>query len=215
MMMQTACPPGRRHRLATTLTAPAKHHHVSRRVQQQLFSEPAAAHVFDKLHAEALTLLRGSTTATVPDAEQLSVLDVFLAPLLSPSHLHPDALSQALQHIGHSVAASALRSCSRGDAERHIRSAVATAARNHKVSPLQVLAQLSLRYMHVRAAEGAALALVDLSEGRGDSADVLAAPLLLRRGVGVACLRVVTHPGAVLLRQVEPPLQVRAQLVSL
>lgn len=185
-------------------------------MQQQLFSDPAAAHVFDKLHAQALSLLRTACTDATPDVDSLSVLDVSLPALLSPAHLSPDALSQALHHIGHSASPSALRAGGRPDLERQVRSAVAAAARNHKVTPLQVLAQLSLRYMHVRAAEGAALALVDLSAGAapaagalaGEGAGVLAAPFLLRRGVAVSSVRVLTHPGAVLLQQVEPPLLV-------
>lgn len=185
-------------------------------MQQQLFSGPAAAHVFDKLHAQALSLLRTACTDATPDGDTLSVLDTSLPGLLSLAHLDPCALSKALNHIGYSASPSALRAGGRPDIERHVRSAVAAAARNHKVTPLQVLEQLSLRYMHVRAAEGTALALVDLSVGAAptagaagsDDAGALAVPLLLRRGAAVSSVCVVTHPGAVLLRQVEPPLLV-------
>lgn len=182
-------------------------------MQQQLFSDPAAAHVFDRLHSQALHLLGDSCTDAAAPAEGLSVLDVSLPTLLSPAHFDAGALSQALQHVGHSASASALRGCSSADLERHVRTAAAAAARHHKVTQLQVLIQLSRRYIHVRAAEGAALTLVDLWHGRGAEAaepadGALAAPLLLRRGVGVSCVRVAAHPGSTLLKPVEPPLQV-------
>eukprot|EP00892_Ulva_mutabilis_P004575 jgi/Ulvmu1/248/UM001_0252.1 len=180
-------------------------------LQQQLFSDPAAAHIFDRLHSQALHLLAASCIDPVPPADGLSVLDASLPSLLSPAHFDARALSQALQHVGHTASATVLRGCSSTELARHVRAAAAAAARNHKVPPLQVLAQLCRRYMHVRAAEGAALTLVDLSHGgRADAgAAALAAPLLLRRGVGVSCVRVVAHPGSVLLKPVEPPLQDR------
>lgn len=185
-------------------------------MQQLLFSDPSAAFVFDKLHAQGLQLLTASCDGPVPSADELSVLDLSLPGLFSPAHFDAGALSQALQHVGHSASASTLRTCSAADLERHVRSAAAAAARQHKVSATQVLAQLSRRYMHVRASEGAALALVDLSQGGGAEAAAaggtgggpLAAPLLLRHGLGVSCVRVLAHPASVLLKQVEPPLQV-------
>ena len=189
------------------------------------------APVHEALHQQAASLLASTGNAL----EDTSAVDSTLAGLVSASHLNHDALSLALMHVGSHVTAATLQSYSHSGLLRAMRAAVGSAAQQRGTSPLAVVAQLSQRYLTLCTAESAAIGMFDGSvvlsgaasgisgadgPGAGSqtsahaSAEVLAAPVMIRRGLGVATLRGMAHPGVQMLQHTQAPVEDKRWHVS-
>lgn len=171
--------------------------------------------VHEVLHQQASSLL-SSSNSSLGDA---AALECILPGLVSASHIKHDALALALMHIGSSATATALQSSSRTAILRTLRSAITSAAQQRGLSPLTLASQLGQRYLTLCASESAAIGMFD-APGGGTSAraagggvstpshlytGALSAPVVLRRGLGVATLRSIAHPGVTMLQCVRPP----------